>query len=317
MNYMKINLIASLLLLCFLTSCSSASSNGNSAEEGQGKEDDTRPSEELDVPPLTWQEHWFDHRQLLKRMYYNDDLAVYYDDDVDPSIDWPNEYLTEVWQYVKNVYGTYGDDPRLYAVFHTDKYSGGHPATFMSESHDYRNVVDCGPYSWQTASPDEGLSMVIHEIGHIVEGATNGIQYNPAWNIWRDSKWAEIFIYDVYKGTGKEAFAEHTYNDFSDNVDDFPRPGTQWFKDWFYPLYSQHGESEVLNGFFDLLALHFPKTADGKAFSRRMNMGEFVHFWSGAAGAGLQPLAEDAFGWPSEWQDELTQAQIDFSDIDY
>ena len=33
-------------------------------------------------PPYTWQEHWFDHRQLIKRVYFNNNVAVYFDDDV-------------------------------------------------------------------------------------------------------------------------------------------------------------------------------------------------------------------------------------------
>ena len=136
-------------------------------------------------------------------VYEDDDLALYYDSEVDRSITWPNTTFSDVWEYVKTVYGSYGEDKKLYAILHTNKYSGGHPSTFMDESHDFRNVVDCGPYTWQEEDPDLGLSMMIHEVGHIVEGATNGIQYNPAWDIWGDSKWAEIFV--TLPGLGKIA----------------------------------------------------------------------------------------------------------------
>jgi hypothetical protein len=33
-------------------------------------------------PPASWQEHWFDHRQLLQLYYSNDDCAIYTDPDV-------------------------------------------------------------------------------------------------------------------------------------------------------------------------------------------------------------------------------------------
>ncbi len=30
------------------------------------------------TPPATWQEHWFEHNQLLNRKFYDNDVAVYY-----------------------------------------------------------------------------------------------------------------------------------------------------------------------------------------------------------------------------------------------
>lgn len=317
----KMTLISCLPLIALFISCQSGSSGSEVKDRAEvtpahsvvdGESEDPHAS-----PPESWKEHWFDHNQVLKLVYHNDDLAVYFDDDVDPSVDWPNTYLSQVWSYVKSVYGDFGEDPKLYAIFHTDKYSGGHPGLYLDQNHDYRNVVDCGPYDWKEMKPEAGLNMVIHEIGHIVEGATNGIKHNPAWNIWKDSKWAEIFIYDVYKNTGQEAFAKQLYDELMNQYDDFPTKNTQWFKNWFYPIYSDYGESEVLKGFYDLLALHFPKNNAGDAFSRRMNMGEFVHFWSGAAGSDLQPLAKEAFGWTTQWEEQLLKAKNDFNALPY
>lgn len=288
--------------------------------EAQGQTVDPREEmgqEDPYAPPKTWVEDWFEHNQKLELVYVGDHLALYYDKDVDRSVEWPKTYLDEVWKYIKSVYGPFGDDPRLYTILHTNKYPGGHPSTYMDESHDYRNVVDCGPYDWMEPIPDSGLSMMIHEIAHIVEGSANGLQYNPAWDIWKDSKWAEIFVYDVYKNTGKDEFASYTYQDFMDNVDDYPSPGTHWFRDWFFPIYDRYGENRVLNGFYDLLALYFPKHSSGTRFARRMNMGEFVHFWSGAAGIDLLPLAKNAFGWSTEWDGQLMDAQSTFNQITY
>lgn len=303
-----------LIIIAVLLVCLSCNSNDSSKTKAKEK----NPEKETNnTPPKTWKEHWFDHEQLVKRVYYDENLVLYYDDDVDTNVVWPRNYLSKVWIYVKGVYGDFGEDSRLYAILHTDKYSGGHPSVYMDKSHDYRNVVDCGPYDWKKRTPEAGLSMIIHEIGHIVEGATNGVKENPAWEIWKDSKWAEIFIYDVYKGVGDEEFAQQTYDDMMETYDDFPRENTQWFKDWFYPIYSNYGESAVLSNFYNLLYQNFPKKNNGKAYARRMNMGEFIHFWSGAAKTNLQPLAKNAFGWSSDWENQFKKAQSDFNNITY
>ena len=44
--------------------------------------------------------------------------------------------------------------------------------------------------------------MITHEIGHIVESCAFNTLESPAYPIWGDSKWAEIFQYDVYKALG-------------------------------------------------------------------------------------------------------------------
>lgn len=302
-----------LLLTCL--SCSDTAKNGNTDNHLSTEEMIADTS--LPDPPLNWQEHWFEHNQLVERVFFDDHLALYFDDDVAPSVTWPNVFLSDVWEYVKGNYGSFGDDPRLFTVLHTGKYPGGHPSTYFDESHDYRNVIDCGPHTWTDQTPAGGIDMLVHEMGHIVETASKGVKGSPAWDIWKDSKWAEIFIYDVYKNLGKDDFAREIYNDLMNKYDNFPRENTQWFKDWFYPIYSQYGKGSVLNGFFDLLAAHFPKNATGTEYSRRMNWGEFVHFWSGAAGADLKPLARNAFGWSDEWENQLTEAKSTFNQITY
>lgn len=265
-------------------------------------------------PPLTWQEHWFDHQQLLNRVYFDDDLAVYYDNDVSRSVTWPFTYLGNVWKYTKSVYGKFGTDERLYAIFHTNKYSGGHPSTFFDASHDYRNVIDAGPGPWLSGAGND-LDLTTHEVAHIVEGAAKGIHNSPAFPIWGDSKWAEIFNYDVYRGLGRTADAQRWYNMMINGSDNFPRANTYWFRDWFYPIYNNHGGSQVLNNFFVMLAAHFPKNGD--QYSRNMNFGEFIHFWSGAAGVNLKAQATLAFGWPAEYETQFNQARANFPEITY
>lgn len=259
------------------------------------------------APPATWQEHWFQHNKLLDRVYQDGEISVYYDEAVSPSITWMQEDFSGVWSYVKENYGTFSD-PTLYLIFHGATYSGGHPATVFGADHDYRNVSDVGGV-WTDRS-GWNLGATTHEIGHVVEFAAHGVDGSPAFGIWGDSKWAEIFVYDVYKRMGWTADEQSAYTDFMNNVDDFPRAGTQWFKNWFYPIYSQSDSSACLNRYFVLLAEYFPQR-NGK-YERALNMGEFVHFWSGAANFNVQRHADTAFGWTDQMEMQFRQAQIDF-----
>jgi len=204
-----------------------------------------------------------------------------------------------------------GSDQRLWAIFHADKYSGGHPSYYFDGSHDYRNVIDLGQTgSWQNPT-GWNLDATTHEVCHIVESTTNDAQGSPCFPLWRDSKWGEIYNYDVYVGLGRTADATRWYNEVINNVDDFPRTGTQWFKNWFYPIWNQYGRGGVLSRFYKFMSEYFPK--NGNRYSRDMNWGEFVHFWSGAANKNLKPLATTAFGWPTSWENQFQQAQRDFA----
>ncbi|MFI2742793.1 discoidin domain-containing protein [Zhouia sp. PK063] len=315
---MKLTYLKSLGFI-FCTSLITISCSSGSVDDTKGddKEDDSGVVIDKDAPPLEWQEHWFEHEQLLTRISYNKEVVVYYDSNVDPSISWPQTYMTDVWKYTKSVYGEFGEEGRLYVILHTNNYGGGHPGVYMDAGHDYRNVVDVAPYDWTTFEEGPGLTTIIHELGHIVEGATNGIKDNPAWDIWKDSKWAEIFIYDVYLNTGHEDFAKNVYDDFMNTYDDYPRANTQWFKNWFYPIYSENGGNKILKNFYNLLADNFPTKDGGTKFARRMNMGEFIHFWSGAANKDLKAQAQKAFGWSLTWENQLDQARKDFSKVTY
>lgn len=269
----------------------------------------TATSAWADSPPATWQEHWFEHNQVMSKVFQDNDVAVYFDNDVNRSITWPNTYMSQVWRYTKKTYGNFGTQPQLYALFHTNKYSGGHPSGYFDASHDYRNVIDVGPGPWTNGTGND-LDLVTHEVGHIVEGDSKSVHGSPAFVLWGDSKWNEIFIYDVYVGLGRSSDVTRWYNLMINGTDSFPRANTHWFRDWFYPIYSKYGGSAVLNRYFVLVAQYFPKNGSDNA--RDMNWGEFVHFWSGAAGVNLKSLATTAFGWPSDWETQFNQAQKDF-----
>src|SRR5436189_2128353 len=95
-------------------------------------------------------------------------------------------------------------------------------------------------------------------------------------------------------------------------TDTFPQAGTHWFRDWFYPLWRDHGHAQVMVRYFKLVSQHFPTNAAGNRYARNMNMGELVHFMSGAAGTNLRAQAATAFGPTHPTDQEFAKAQADF-----
>ncbi|MDR1810855.1 MAG: fibronectin type III domain-containing protein [Prevotella sp.] len=275
-----------------------------------------------DTPPTTIQEDWDVHQALLTLKYYNDEVAIYFDADMQQSITWPFAFFTDAWKYIKSVYGSYSDK-RLYVIFHAGKYSGGHPSTWSRADHHYLNVIDLGTSAgtssaWTTLNGN--IDLPIHEIGHIMEGASYGIHGSPERVCWGDSKYAEIFLYDVYSKMSKmdndvhgmAAQTQRLYNDMINNNDtSVPKSGCYWFRDFYFPIYSRYGGSDMLNKFFLLMSQYLP-TKNGD-YIRDMNYGEFFHFYSGACGADIREYAEKAFGWTTEWEYQYVNAQKDYS----
>lgn len=288
------------------------------------EEEETIVEEDPNAPPRLWREKWYEHELLLTRQYYNDSIVIYHDDDMDPTVTWPRRILTQIWNYSWKHYGGFGPDPRLRVVLHGGTYGGGHPGYYLSNKHEYFNVIDVGlaRNKWQD-SIGEPLDITAHEIGHIVESVSYNTLNSPAFSIWGDSKWMEIYQYDVYKGLGWNEKAASWHNRMMTIKEDFPRANTYWYRDWFFPIYDRYGGVTVLNNFFKLLSEHFPTTSipNGRKYIRDLNFGEFIHFWSGAAGEDLSELAAAAFGdkdrYGNLWMPQLQQAQKDFSAISY
>jgi hypothetical protein len=283
--------------------------------------DATTPREAAITPggmgsaPMMWKEHWFEHDRNLQLVAQNDWVVLYFDDEVNrANTTWILPFLTRVWTYTVEHYGQFTDgqrDGRLYAIYHQGRYSGGHPSTYFDGSHDFRNVSDVGPGPY----PDGSYAISTHEVSHIVEGASRGMHGSPAFGLWGDSKWAEFYQYDLYVALGLSAEAKRVHDEFIGKSDDFPRAGTFWFRDWFYPLWRDHGGVQVMANYFRLLAQHFRK--NGVNYGAGMNMGEFVHFMSGAAQTDLKSQASTAFGWSDSREAELVKAQKDFPGIHY
>lgn len=266
----------------------------------------------MEAPPTTWQEHWFEHNQLVKLKYYDDYVAIYFDDDMSESeASWLYDYVSKIAKYIRQAYGDIRSD-RLYAIFHKNKYYGGHPDFYYSSMHDYRNVIDCGSSDW--SEPDfnnatKGIwraDIVLHEAAHIVEFTVHGKKNSPAFNIWKDSKWSEFFEYGFHNEVGSKNYANVKFREFMDKSDSFPKPNTQWFKNWFYPLYSNFGGSKVMRDFYQLIEKYYPYE------NKDMNWGEYLLFTFGACKERLDELVETAFGWSEEWRNLFNEAATRF-----
>jgi hypothetical protein len=265
--------------------------------------------------PPTWQEHWFEHDQLLQLVATNDSIALYYDDDVDRTQATAIlPYVTKLWSYTTQTYGSMGPG-RLYVIIHKDKYLGCHEADHYNPSHDYRNAIDCGITTYD--DPAVFDAFIPHFAAVLVEHAADGHDGAPADVLWQQGKWAEFFRYDLYLGIGEPDQASMWYAQWTADTwtDPFPVANTHWFRDWSFPLWRDYGGAGVMSRFFALLARDFP--SKGGAYERDLNWGEFVHFMSGAAGANLKPLATTAFGWPDDWEAAFEKAQSDFPSITY
>lgn len=318
------NIFSLITALVVISGIATACNKGSkSADANPHQSIGTTEKPKTGAPPATWKEHWFAHDKLLDLVYYNDDLALYYDDGMDRSVQWDRSQLTNAWRYIKKTYGNYGDSSRLYVIMHgipqnatpiQAGYSGGHPSPYYDASHDYRNTIDCGlgNDTWPTGNGD-AIRQPIHEMGHIVASSSYGVTHDISSGLWSDSKFAEIFIYDVLMNINRQQEAQEVYQQMQTQYDNFPAANTQWFKNWFYPIYDKYGQGAVL-------ARYFKEISDNAhERSEELNLGEFVHFFSGAAGVNLSDQAKTAFG--SAWNDtakaQLKKAQAIYPNVKY
>jgi len=289
--------------------------------ERPGEPDPSTPSR----LPGVWREHWFGHSQHLRLSAADEHLAMYLDADVDPGqSQWMRDFLGDVWRYCHQTYGPhFGPEPSLFVILHQGRYGGGHAVGHRDPSHDYRNVIDCGPGPWR--SRQDVIDIPVHEIGHIVEGENNDVSGSPAFPIWRDSKWAEFFAFDVMTALSHRD-TQRVRERWMRVTDGFPRSGCHWFRDWFHPLWDDAQGPDIMVRFFGLLAAHFPRQGPHR-YARDLNWGEFLHFSSAAAGGDLRRRAADAFGtrrpWsgrpvvPGIWAEQFERAREDFPDLTY
>lgn len=275
----------------------------------------------LTDPPQSWVETgWYGgHNRTLTRRPLDTHIAMYADEFVSPqsSIDWLRPILDAAWGYAKTKYGSFSD-PYLYVIANQDNVFVGHPYTvagvqYASEaSAFYRNVVFSPRTDWTNQQDDWFVASFTHEMGHIVESNNNAVFGSPAFQTWGDSKWAEIFQWDVYENVASllpTGFKDRAWAELNQNTDD---DGIYWFRDFWFPIYANQvggtrSGAAQLDRFFELMAQYLPQV--NTRYAKDLNLGEFIHFMSGAAGVNVEAQAKVAFRWNSDTAVQLATAQ--------
>jgi len=280
------------------------------------------------APPNSWVETgWYGgHNRTVTLRALESDIAAYVDPFVTPSsVDWLRPILNQHFQFAKTTYGKLGD-PLLYVIFEQDGdpsdtadiYGVGGIINVSSSEAYYRNVTFAASYNWADTNSLWNINALTHELAHIVEFNNNGWLGSPSFSAWGDSKWADIFIYDVFSHstTLPANWLANTITELNGYADDF---GYYWFKDFLRPVYdgtvgntdpSKKG-SALLNRYFQLIAQFLPKL-DASYGDKNMTLGEYIHFMSGAAGVSLEAQAKIAFRWTPELELQFANAQLQF-----
>jgi hypothetical protein len=263
-------------------------------------------------PVLLWKEHWFEHTEQLSRVYYDDCIALYFDPDVAPAAqDWLVPFLDTAWSYSLTTYGKMGNE-RLYVVVHQGRYVGGHSSTFIEASHDNHAVIDMGLDDWADGQYD----LPAHLLGFIVDTEGAHTKFGaPKAEHYGNEGFPLVYKYDLYVALGLGSVAKQALSDFATLSNAEPYPDTFWFRDWFYPVWRDHGRAQLFANYMSLLQKYYPAGAD--MWMPTMNYGQYFHFMSGAAGVDLVPLARKAFQWNPDFDDEIAAAKVDFPDIKY
>ncbi|MGC4065697.1 MAG: hypothetical protein QM784_13825 [Polyangiaceae bacterium] len=298
----------------------------------------TTPS---DPSPSTLEETgWYgNHNDSLSRIYSSPTLQVFHDEwetnaTSASSIQWLTPALEEAWTYSKSLYRLYSG-PQLFAILNAageqpthEAYEVGGALYSYKAENGYRNSIFTMSDEWNVADySDWRFRSLIHELNHVVESNNNETMNSPSYNVWGDSRWGEIFMYDVYKhlasvpSTGVTLeHAEELRTTWWEARDEF---GGLWLQNWYYPIYSGTLGNKVdgTNGsaflakYFELLARYYPKTAN--MYARNMNLGEYIHFCSAAAGIDLSSAASTAFRLDRRpmVEAQIARAQIDFPEV--
>jgi F5/8 type C domain len=261
------------------------------------------------------------NNKFMTLRYVNDDVAIYVEPGrTDADAAWSYPEIARIWRYTKQHYPGIGTDRLQVLMFEPE--GGGTAHNRTDAAWGYQSTIEIGWHAENSGTYKDGpLDVAAHEIGHIVEGWNGNVVGSPEYGsgttggIWGDSAWNDFFMYDVFLGLGRTVDANRTFTYRMSQEYADAWGGKNWFKDWFYPIWNTYGRTDVLNRYFELVRTQYPQI--DQQHTRNMTFGEFVHFFSGAAGADLKPLATTAFGWTAENQQQLEQARREFPGVTY
>lgn len=240
------------------------------------------------------------------------------------------QFYADNWEYVFECYGEELSDSRLHVLLIPMEEGGG-----LASIHDYRSgggnytnmVYIKANKNWFKNRSESGYiyDVMAHEICHIIEGVGGGYNGSMFYPVWGDSKWAEILQYDIFKALGSPR-AQSWHNEYMNGAGgaDYPdkERNSYWYRDFFYPTYDAYGKTDVLKKFWKLQKEHYRMKNGSFVGSAenpggRGNLGEFIHFWSGACGVDVKPYAMEAFGWNEQYEMWLQRAKTDYPGITY
>ncbi len=298
-----------LFAICIAIGLHSCNSDDSSLVEG--RPDSIVNTDPDGAPPRALVEDWSDHDEVLNRQVLNGFVGVFFDPEVDRTSEWTFDFFGNIWPRTLSVYGRYGEPSSLYVVAHGEDKSTYY-GTYLEAGSGKRNIIDFPLTSteFDSQTADEALAL----LAGVVESAYGNNSGAPASGVW-NSKFAEIFIYDTYLSQGLDAEAERVKAEFEAKSETFPSADSYWFRDWLFPIYETYNQEATFNAFFNLIKTYYP--ADAGTYAKTMTVGEFVHFFSGAAGVNLKSMFEDAFGWDTSYDQELLMAQAQFPDMPY
>nr|WP_321408453.1 discoidin domain-containing protein [uncultured Carboxylicivirga sp.] len=256
-------------------------------------------------------QQWNGQEQPLYREYFDSNVGIYYDENVDREITWTRSFTSQVWGYARDRYELGSN--LVYAVFHSTEVTP-FVGNIYDESTTNKYLFDITLHEGDASDSDKDL--IIEMISEIVQKSAFGVNTSPASDLWQ-AKWKEIFMYDVYTVLNMDEDAQRIKDTYLDLAVTYPSADTYWFKNWFLSIYETYEGGITLGKFFETVSINFPLDDLGISYDHQLNMGEFVHFFSAATGDDIQALAETAFGWNDEWNTELLQARSDFPNVDY
>ena len=281
---------------------------------------------QLEDPPETLIDGIRADRPTVTRSFFDDEIVLYTGGDYTADdVTWMIDHIREVWRYMKANYGYFGEDPRIYAVVHSNpEYRTATINTRFDAGFGYRNTIDLGgAWDWRDPTADVNIDVITHELAHIVEGGNNNVKESPSFQFWADGPWPEIFQYDAYLNANMDTVrAQRWFDKVINNTNTHrgPNGGEQhhFFRDWFYPLWRDNGGAAFFDRYFKALSTHFrqqpindvnvPDSIPTSAF--RASFGEILYFTNLASGKDNKQLFTDAFGWNEAREQELLDARF-------
>ncbi|GAV08903.1 hypothetical protein RvY_18527 [Ramazzottius varieornatus] len=287
-------------------------------------------------PPRTLNDYWSDQERVVSLSSYTDDFAIYFErmqniptagDGIYAKGDrWIFLYVQDAWAYFCRQYGPMHQrgESVLYVVFREGTPQRCYTSLQRESTYGRRSILVCDSndttaWSWDKrnirAKLDIGLALSYFVVGS--SGGIYGKQNLPSVG----TALQDIIAYDLFLTLNQTTQAQQVVNNNSQLSFASPCDGSCWLRDWCLPLYDAYGAANVLSRYFKILTQNFPSDTDDngiRRYKRNMtNLGEYVHFWSGAANMSLRNLTRNAFGWSAQDEKDLRRAQKAFPKIHY